>query len=117
MAQISRKRPENLKKTVKSLLAYMGKHKFLLAVVAVLVTFSALANLLGTYMLKPIINNYIVPGDLKGLIFGVAVTGIIYLIGVLSAYGYTQTMVKAAQKITYDIRRDLFHTTQGVPVE
>ncbi len=117
MAQISRKRPENLKKTVKSLLAYMGKHKFLLAVVAVLVTFSALANLLGTYMLKPIINNYIVPGDLKGLIFGVAVTGIIYLIGVLSAYGYTQTMVKAAQKIIYDIRRDLFHTTQGLPLE
>ncbi len=117
MAQISGKRPENLKKTVKSLLAYMGKHKFLLAVVAVLVTFSALANLLGTYMLKPIINNYIVPGDLKGLIFGVAVTGIIYLIGVLSAYGYTQTMVKAAQKIIYDIRRDLFHTTQGLPLE
>ena len=117
MAQISRKRPENLKKTVKSLLAYMGKHKFLLAVVAVLVTLSALANLLGTYMLKPIINNYIVPGDLKGLIFGVAVTGIIYLIGVLSAYGYTQTMVKAAQKIIYDIRRDLFHTTQGLPLE
>ena len=117
MAQISGKRPENLKKTVKSLLAYMGRHKFLLAVVAVLVTFSALANLLGTYMLKPIINNYIVPGDLKGLIFGVAVTGIIYLIGVLSAYGYTQTMVKAAQKIVYDIRRDLFHTTQGLPLE
>ena len=117
MAQISGKRPENLKKTVKSLLAYMGRHKFLLAVVAVLVTFSALANLLGTYMLKPIINNYIVPGDLKGLIFGVAVTGIIYLIGVLSAYGYTQTMVKAAQKIIYDIRRDLFHTTQGLPLE
>ena len=50
----------------------MGMHKFLLAVVAVLVTVSALSNLLGTYMVKPLVNRYIVPGDIRGLIFGVA---------------------------------------------
>ena len=38
----------------------MGHHKFLLGVVAILVTVSASANLLGTYMLKPVINRYIV---------------------------------------------------------
>lgn len=117
MAQFNGKRPENLKGTIRSLLSYMGRHKFLLAIVAVLVTFSAMANLLGTYMLKPIVNNYIVPGDLKGLIVGVAITAVIYLVGVLSAFGYTQTMVKAAQKIIYDIRRDMFHKMQDLPLE
>lgn len=116
MPQISRKRPENLKKTFASLLSYMGRHRFLLLIVAILVTISALGNLLGTYMLKPLVNRYIVPGDMKGLIFGVAVTACIYGIGVLSAYGYTQTMVRAAQKIVYDIRRDLFAKMQQLPL-
>ena len=116
MPQISRKRPENLKKTFASLLSYMGRHRFLLLIVAILVTISALGNLLGTYMLKPLVNRYIVPGDMKGLIFGVAVTACIYGIGALSAYGYTQTMVRAAQKIVYDIRRDLFAKMQQLPL-
>ena len=74
MAQPSRKRPKNLAGTFLYLLHYMGRHKFLLAIVAVLVSVSALANLLGTYMLRPLINRYIVPGDLHGLLLGVLVT-------------------------------------------
>lgn len=117
MAALNRKRPKHLKRTFTRLLSYMGMHKFLLAAVAVLVTISALANLLGTYMVKPLINRYIVPGDIKGLIFGVAVTALIYLAGAASAWGYSQTMVKAAQKIIYDIRKDLFHTMEKLPLK
>lgn len=95
----------------------MGMHKFLLAAVAVLVTISAGANLLGTYMVKPLVNRYIVPGDFSGLLFGVLFTAAIYLAGALSSYGYSQTMVKAAQKIIYDIRRDLFHTMEKLPLD
>ena len=116
-APLNRKRPKNLRHTFARLLSYMGMHKFLLAVVAVLVTVSALSNLLGTYMVKPLVNRYIVPGDIRGLIFGVAVTAAIYLTGALAAWGYTQTMVKAAQKIIYDIRRDLFHTMEKLPLK
>ncbi|HIR14655.1 MAG TPA: ABC transporter ATP-binding protein [Candidatus Choladousia intestinavium] len=116
MAQISGKKPKNLRKTFKSLLSYMGRHKLLLLLVAVLVAISAGANLLGTYMLKPLINRYIVPGDVQGLVFGVLLTAAIYLAGVLSAYGYTQTMVRAAQKIIYDIRKDLFRVMQQLPL-
>ncbi|MGI6006012.1 MAG: ABC transporter ATP-binding protein [Ruminococcus sp.] len=117
MPALDRKRPKNLKRTFAKLLAYMGMHKFLLAVVAILVTISALANLLGTYMVKPLVNRYIVPGDIQGLVFGVVITAAIYLSGALSAWGYTQTMVKAAQKIIYDIRRDLFHTVEKLPLK
>lgn len=116
MAKPIGKRPENFWKTLRTLLHYMGNHRFLLLAVAVLVSLSALANLLGTYMLKPIVNDYIIPRDVSGLIHAVALTACIYGAGVLSAYGYTQIMVVVAQKIVCEIREDLFHRMQSLPL-
>ena len=116
MAKPIGKRPENFWKTLRTLLHYMGNHRFLLLAVAVLVSLSALANLLGTYMLKPIVNDYIIPRDVNGLIHAVALTACIYGAGVLSAYGYTQIMVVVAQKIVCEIREDLFHRMQSLPL-
>ena len=116
MAKPIGKRPENFWKTLRTLLHYMGNHRFLLLAVAVLVSLSALANLLGTYMLKPIVNDYIIPRDVNGLIHAVALTACIYGAGVLSAYGYTQIMVVIAQKIVCEIREDLFHRMQSLPL-
>ena len=114
--QLSGKKPQNMRYTLYTLLSYMGRHKFLLLVVAVLVTISALANLLGTYMIRPVVNS-LAAGSLQDLVAGVAVTAAIYGLGALSALGYTQTMVKAAQKVLYDIRRDLFAHLQTLPLE
>ena len=116
MAKPIGNRPENFWKTLRTLLHYMGNHRFLLLAVAVLVSLSALANLLGTYMLKPIVNDYIIPRDVNGLIHAVALTACIYGAGVLSAYGYTQIMVVVAQKIVCEIREDLFHRMQSLPL-
>ena len=117
MARVmSGKRPANFWKTLGNLLHYMGNHKFLLLIVAVLVSVSALANLFGTYMLKPIVNNYIVPRDVPGLIKAVAFTACIYAGGVMAAFGYTQIMVIVAQKIIREIREDLFHKMQQLPL-
>lgn len=115
--QLSAKRPENLKGTIKKLLGYMGNHKFLFLLVAILTTISALSGLFGTYMLKPIVNNYIVPGNMKGLFYAVLFMGAVYLAGVLSSFGYTQLMVRAAQKITAEIREDLFRHIQKLPLK
>ena len=113
--QLSAKKPKNLGYTLKTLLSYMGRHKFLLLIVAVLVTISALANLIGTYMIRPVVNT-LAEGNFRDLIAGVAVTAAIYAAGALSSLGYTQTMVKAAQKVLYDIRRDLFAHIQTLPL-
>ena len=114
--QLSAKKPKNLRYTIRMLLSYMGRHKLILLVVAVLVTISALANLLGTYMIRPVVNN-LVSGEVDTLLSGVILTAAIYGIGALSAYGYTQAMVKAAQQVLFDIRRDLFAHLQTLPLK
>ena len=113
--QLSAKKPKHLGYTLRTLMAYMGRHKFLLLAVAVLVTVSALANLLGTYMIRPVVNG-LAQGGMEALLRGVTLTAGIYLIGALAAWGYTQTMVKAAQKVLFDIRRDLFAHLQKLPL-
>ena len=115
MARPTNKRPENLGRTVRSLARYMGRHTILMVIVGVLAAVSALANLLGTYMIRPIVNS-LAGGDGGALIRGVLIAAAIYGTGVLAALGYTQTMVRAAQKILYDIRRDLFSHLQTLPL-
>ena len=114
--QLSAKKPKNLRYTLRTLLSYLGRHKLLLLAVAVLVTISALANLLGTYMIRPVVNS-LTAGAFSDLVAGVAVTAGIYALGVLSSYGYTQIMVRAAQKVLRDIRRDLFAHLQTLPLQ
>ena len=114
--QLSAKKPKHLRYTLRTFLSYLGRHKFLLLVVAVLVSVSAMANLLGTYMIRPVVNS-LAAGNWDDLVYGVILTAGIYIVGVLSAYGYTQTMVKAAQKVLYDIRRDLFAHLQTLPLQ
>ena len=113
--QLSAKRPKDLRFTVSELLGYMGRHRFLLFTVAALVTVSACANLLGTYMIRPVVNS-LAGADVSALVHGVAATALIYGAGVLSAFGYTQTMVNMAQKVLFDIRRDLFAHIQTLPL-
>lgn len=101
--------------TLRIFVSYLGRHKFMLLIVSILVTVSALANLLGTYMIRPVVNN-LANGDLHSLAIGVLVAAGIFAIGALAAWGYSQTMVKAAQQVVFDIRRDLFAHIQTLPL-
>ncbi len=109
------KRPKDLRRTLRTLLAYMGHARFQLLAVAVLVTLSGGANLAGTYMIKPVVNA-VGQGDYQRFVYLVAATAVIYAVGVASAAGYTQVMVRAAQKVVFDIRRDLFEHILRLPL-
>ena len=111
------KRPKNTSKALGELFRYMGYHKWLLLLVAVLVLISTGASVAGTYLLKPVINDFILPGDIKGLILALAGMGIMYLCGALSTFGYNRLMVKTSQKVVGDIRRDLFAHVQTLPLK
>lgn len=110
------KRPKNTKKALKTMLRYLGLHRFSLLAVALLVLISSGANLLGTYLLRPIINRYILPGDIPGLAAALVLMGAMYGVGVLATWGYNQLMVHTSQKVIGEIRADLFRHTQTLPL-
>lgn len=113
---IGYKKPRNTKRTLLRLISYMGRHKFSMFVVGLLVIVSSLASVFGTYMLKPIINQYIIPKDIPGLVKALLFMGILYAVGASATLGYNRLMVKTSQKIVKEIRKDLFNHTQTLPL-
>lgn len=111
------KRPKDTKKTLKHLFAYLGMHKWAFLSVAVLVFISAGANIMGTYLIKPVVNKFITPGDMHGLFKAVAGMGIMYLCGAIATLFYNRLMVKTSQKVIQEIRKDLFNHTQKLPLK
>lgn len=110
------KKPKDTKKTLKRLLGYLGVHKIAVAIVAILVTVSSVASIFGTYLLKPVVNRYILPGDVEGLARMLFFMGVMYAVGVLATYGYGQIMARTGQQVVSEIREDLFRHTQGLPL-
>ncbi len=111
-----KKGPNNLFDTTTRLLSYMGKHKFIVFIVAILVTISGVANLMGTYMLMPIIDNFTKDPDFANLYIAIIFEATIYIIGALSTLGYSRIMARFAQKIIAELRSDLFKHMEELPL-
>lgn len=110
------KRPKDTKKTFQKLMRYVGGHRTAMTLITLMVIISSVANVMGTYLLKPVINHYIIPKDIPGLLRAVCLMGLMYLCGALATFGYNQLMVHTSQKIVSEIRRDLFTKTQKLPL-
>lgn len=109
-------KPKNAKKALLQLLRYLGRHKASLLVIAVFVCISSASGIAGTYLLKTVVNDYIMPGDIPGLMKMIVIMGVIYGAGVLTCYFYNKLMVHISQKIVSEIRSDLFEHTQKLPL-
>ena len=112
----SHARPKNMRRALGLLWRYMKKHAVSFTLVSVLAVVSALSSVYGTYLLKPVIDNYILPGNIPGLMRMVLLMALLYFIGAAATYGYTQTMVVLAQKVVEEIRNDLFRKMQKLPL-
>lgn len=110
-------RPKNTKKTIGKLLNYIGHYRWSILIIAILVAISGFAGIFGTYLLKPIINNYILPGNIPGLIQMIIFMAIMYFFGAFSCFLYTKIMVHVSQQIVSEIRMDLFQHTQKLPLK
>lgn len=115
------KKPKNTKAAIKRLLGYISDEKPRLVLVLICVLLSAASNLAGSYMLRPIINRFIMPtdgspGDPVGLIGGIVVMALVYLVGVCSTYLQMRTMIGVSQRALSKLRADLFSKMQKLPV-
>lgn len=114
-------KPKEMKKTVGRLMGYVNvdRPKMILALFCVVV--NTLANLAGSYMLRPIINTYIAPvdgsrGDAAGLAGALTVMALVYSVGVLTNYLQAKVMLTVAQNALKRLRDELFIKLQALPV-
>ena len=109
-------RPKDMKGTFKKLMGYVGKYKGSLVLVAICLLISSAAGVATSYLLKPLLNDYIIPGDFPGLFKMLLVMGGMYLLSSLCSFAYARIMVHVAQHTVAALRQDLFDRLQQLPV-
>lgn len=103
-------------KTFRRLVSYVACNRTLLGLIGLLIVVSIAANLAGSYMLRPIINQYILPGDFRGLVRMLGLLGGIYLVGVAAVYVQYILLNKVGQRTVAHIRFELFRKMEHLPV-
>ena len=97
-------------------MGYLGRYKAMLAAVAVLLCVSSACTVGGSYLIKPLINDYILPGDFPGLARMLCLMAAVYITGAACSYGYARMMVHVSQNAVAKIRADLFERMQQLPL-
>ena len=111
------RKPKDLRGTLGKLMGYLGQYKALLAVVVVLLCLSSACTVGGSYLIKPLINDYILPGDFPGLAKMLCLMAAVYIIGAVCSFGYARIMVQISQTCVANIRADLFGRMQRLPLK
>ncbi len=116
------KKPKNLKGSLRRVMGYLKAYRFQLVLVAILIIVSTAANIAGNYMLRPIINNYILPfvgqqnPDLTELIKLLAAMAIMYTLGAAAIWGYNRIMLSVSVGTLKKLRTDMFTHMQSLPI-
>ena len=114
--KIGPKRPENLKQTLADLWSYLWKSKWSLFAVLLLVVLGSAAGIVGTYFIRPLINDFIATKDVAGLAKMLGVIGLIYIIGAIANYFSGKIMISIGQQTIETMRKDLFDHIQTLPI-
>lgn len=115
-------KPKNAKGTFRRILKYFKPYRGQLVLVLMGLLASVAANIAGTYMLRPIINEYIIPWignenpDFTGLIGQLAVMAAVYTIGILGTFMYNRLMINVSTGTLLKLRLEMFTKMQTLPI-
>ena len=115
-------KPKNTLQTIRRLASYMGTFKIMWVAVFVCVAITALAEVFGTYMIKPALNEYIIPlvkqehPDLSGFVRLIATVAAVYLLGVVASFLNQRILLSISTRSLLNIRTDLFHNLERLPL-
>lgn len=102
---------------MKRLFGYFKGRRAVLVLVVILVIYSSLANILGTYISGVVIINGLAENpDYQTLLWQILMLSGIYLAGALSNFIYCQAMVMVTQYVIYNVRMDLVKKIQVLPI-
>ena len=110
-------KPKDMKATLRKLMRYLGKYRLLLLMVIVLLVVSSACSVGGSYLIKPLINDYILPGDFPGLARMLCIMAAIYVAGAVCSYGYSRIMVRVSRSVVATVREELFEKMQMLPLQ
>ncbi len=111
------RKPKDLRGTLRKLMRYLGRFKAHLVLVAALLIISSACTVGGSYLIKPLINDYILPGDFPGLAKMLGLMALVYIVGAVCSFGYARIMVHVSQNTVAKIRADLFDRMQELPLK
>ena len=115
-------KPKNAKGTFRRILKYFKPYRAQLVLVMIGLFASVAANIAGTYMLAPIINEYIVPWignanpDFSGLIGQLTVMAVVYTAGILGTFMYNRLMINVSTGTLLKLRLEMFTKMQTLPI-
>ena len=108
---------KDTKGTIKRLWKYIEQNKVRLIIVFILVIISSVASILSTSILKPIIDDYIIPKDWNGLLIMIGVMIALAIINSLITLIQNRIMVKMAQITVRELRKDVFNKLVKLPIK
>lgn len=115
-------KPKDAKGTFRRILGYFKPYRWQLIAVFIGIVLSSGANIAGTYMLKPIINVYILPWvgsekpDLTGLVGQLAIMAAVYTLGIFGTFIFNRLMINVSTGTLLKLRLEMFTKMQTLPI-
>ena len=117
-------KPKEMWKTIKRLLTYLSKERFLFFTALFCSVIFTVANLIASYILRPIMNKFIyydasnpdLTERLQGLGLGLGVMAVIYAVAVFTQWAQQRIMLTVSQNSLKHMRNDLYRKIQSLPM-
>ncbi len=115
--RISDEKPKKPGRVILRLWSYLKRQRFMLIIIFILMLINTGSTMTGAYLLRPIINNYIIPHNIRGLVEMIGLLAGIYISGSIAAIFQNRLMIRVAQKTVFIIRAELFAKLQALPLK
>ena len=118
------KRKVNTSEVLKRVIGYMIRYykiPFIMVIVCIIIT--AVATVVGASFPQKLVDDYIEPmllsgsKDFSGLLSDIKRLVLIMAVGVISAFTYNRIMVNVGQGTMRNLRDDLFHKMEALPIK
>ena len=109
-------KPQNSKKTMLRLFSYLSKEEKTLPLIVVLLILNIVCTLATSYLLRPLINDYILPKKFNEFPFILTLLGSVYFLGVLVVFWQNRLLVHLGQNTITKLRQELFEKMERLPI-
>ena len=123
-ARILREKPKNIKVTLSKLMKYIGRSKFLVLCLFVIVITATILNLAGPELQGQAIDSISVDEvtgklsvDFDALIHSLTLMGVVYILSALTQLAQGILSARISQTTVYSLRKDLFRKISHLPIQ